>query len=413
MGRSPCCNVQGLKKGAWTPEEDQKLLSYIQQHGEGGWRSLPQKAGLSRCGKSCRLRWANYLRPDIKRGAFSPEEELTIVRLHSVLGNRWSAIAKNLPKRTDNEIKNHWNTRLKKCLIESAAYHHQNYNSSSTTSTIHLKKNDGTDPAKSIGSNTSTTTSAHLLLNELAASPKLKSSNNSLALLLSQPYRAGNGDGDVEGARHKKVLNSVTVLNKLATTCLKHNELPNCTIHDTLKTVLSKSCAPSCDAAKHSKSSSISIPIIEIPNKCSTVMESTKEGNGSILDQEAKYVNPATSPRVIVLNEMASKLAQVKRRCPALLNKSTDLVASGVVTESNGSSPALQIPGPAESPVSRNDLWLLHDIGFRTRGVSSEETPGAKDELKYVTFSELGDELDKVDQFMRNLMSNFGDDLIN
>ncbi|BAF09143.1 transcription factor MYB106 [Oryza sativa Japonica Group] len=117
MGRSPCCEKEaGLKKGPWTPEEDQKLLAYIEQHGHGCWRSLPTKAGLRRCGKSCRLRWTNYLRPDIKRGKFTLQEEQTIIQLHALLGNRWSAIATHLPKRTDNEIKNYWNTHLKKRL---------------------------------------------------------------------------------------------------------------------------------------------------------------------------------------------------------------------------------------------------------------------------------------------------------
>ncbi|PON67347.1 MYB transcription factor [Parasponia andersonii] len=118
MGRSPFCDnyADGLKRGPWTPEEDQKLLSYIQQHGHGSWRFLPQKAGLQRCGKSCRLRWTNYLRPDIKRGKFTLQEERTIIQLHALLGNRWSAIATHLPKRTDNEIKNYWNTHLKKRL---------------------------------------------------------------------------------------------------------------------------------------------------------------------------------------------------------------------------------------------------------------------------------------------------------
>ncbi|KAE8687348.1 Transcription factor MYB28 [Hibiscus syriacus] len=116
MGRSPCCEKVGLKKGPWTPEEDQKLLAYIEQHGHGSWRALPLRAGLERCGKSCRLRWINYLRPDIKRGKFSLQEEQTIIQLHALLGNRWSAIATHLPKRTDNEIKNYWNTHLKKRL---------------------------------------------------------------------------------------------------------------------------------------------------------------------------------------------------------------------------------------------------------------------------------------------------------
>ncbi|CAJ1932015.1 unnamed protein product [Sphenostylis stenocarpa] len=116
MGRSPCCEKTGLKKGPWTPEEDQKLIAFIEKQGHGSWRALPEKAGLRRCGKSCRLRWTNYLRPDIKRGKFSLQEEQTIIQLHALLGNRWSAIASHLPKRTDNEIKNYWNTHLKKRL---------------------------------------------------------------------------------------------------------------------------------------------------------------------------------------------------------------------------------------------------------------------------------------------------------
>ncbi|XP_010443962.1 PREDICTED: transcription factor MYB28-like [Camelina sativa] len=118
MSRKPCCVGEGLKKGAWTTEEDKKLISYIHDHGEGGWRDIPQKAGLKRCGKSCRLRWTNYLKPEIKRGEFSSEEEQIIIMLHASRGNKWSVIARHLPRRTDNEIKNYWNTHLKKRLVE-------------------------------------------------------------------------------------------------------------------------------------------------------------------------------------------------------------------------------------------------------------------------------------------------------
>ncbi|KAJ4908584.1 myb domain protein 92 [Raphanus sativus] len=118
MRRSLCGDDSGLKKGPWTPEEDEKLVNYVQKHGHSSWTALPKRAGLNRCGKSCRLRWTNYLRPDIKRGRFSPEEEQTILNLHAVLGNKWSTIANNLPGRTDNEIKNFWNTHLKKKMIQ-------------------------------------------------------------------------------------------------------------------------------------------------------------------------------------------------------------------------------------------------------------------------------------------------------
>ncbi|XP_020218981.1 transcription factor MYB4-like [Cajanus cajan] len=88
MGRMACCEKVGLKKGPWTPEEDKKLMSYVEKHGHGNWRSVPAKAGLLRCGKSCRLRWINYLKPDIKRGNFTFEEDCTIIRLHALLGNK-------------------------------------------------------------------------------------------------------------------------------------------------------------------------------------------------------------------------------------------------------------------------------------------------------------------------------------
>ncbi|XP_008803910.2 transcription factor MYB20-like [Phoenix dactylifera] len=116
MGRQPCCDKVGLKKGAWTAEEDKKLINFILSNRQCCWRAVPKLAGLLRCGKSCRLRWTNYLRPDLKRGLLSESEEKLVIELHSQLGNRWSKIAAHLPGRTDNEIKNHWNTHIKKKL---------------------------------------------------------------------------------------------------------------------------------------------------------------------------------------------------------------------------------------------------------------------------------------------------------
>ncbi|KAJ6801254.1 myb-related protein 306-like [Iris pallida] len=116
MGRPPCCDKVGVKKGPWTPEEDILLVSYIQDHGPGNWRAVPTNTGLLRCSKSCRLRWTNYLRPGIRRGNFTDHEEKLIIHLQALLGNRWAAIASYLPERTDNDIKNYWNTHLHKKL---------------------------------------------------------------------------------------------------------------------------------------------------------------------------------------------------------------------------------------------------------------------------------------------------------
>ncbi|KAK1579021.1 hypothetical protein Q3G72_034962 [Acer saccharum] len=125
MGHHSCCNKQKVKRGLWSPEEDEKLVNYISTYGHGCWSSVPKLAGLQRCGKSCRLRWINYLRPDLKRGSFSPQEAALIIELHSIIGNRWAQIAKHLPGRTDNEVKNFWNSSIKKKLISHDHHHHQ------------------------------------------------------------------------------------------------------------------------------------------------------------------------------------------------------------------------------------------------------------------------------------------------
>jgi len=101
------------RKGPWTVEEDMQLIGSISLHGEGRWSFLAGAAGLKRTGKSCRLRWVNYLRPDLKRSKITREEERLIIELHRRWGNRWSRIAQSLPGRTDNEIKNFWRTRMK------------------------------------------------------------------------------------------------------------------------------------------------------------------------------------------------------------------------------------------------------------------------------------------------------------
>ncbi|KAK6921727.1 SANT/Myb domain [Dillenia turbinata] len=107
-------NENEIRKGPWMLEEDTLLVHCITCHGEGRWNLLAKSAGLKRTGKSCRLRWLNYLKPDIKRGNLSHQEQLLILQLHSKWGNRWSKIAQHLPGRTDNEIKNYWRTRVQK-----------------------------------------------------------------------------------------------------------------------------------------------------------------------------------------------------------------------------------------------------------------------------------------------------------
>ncbi|KFK33779.1 hypothetical protein AALP_AA5G059000 [Arabis alpina] len=107
---------QEYKKGLWTVEEDKILMDYVRTHGQGHWNRIAKKTGLKRCGKSCRLRWMNYLSPSVNRGNFTDQEEDLIIRLHKLLGNRWSLIAKRVPGRTDNQVKNYWNTHLSKKL---------------------------------------------------------------------------------------------------------------------------------------------------------------------------------------------------------------------------------------------------------------------------------------------------------
>ncbi|XP_052193298.1 transcription factor MYB83 [Diospyros lotus] len=133
-----------VRKGLWSPDEDEKLMRYMLGNGRQGccWSDIARNAGLQRCGKSCRLRWINYLRPDLKRGAFSPQEEQFILQLHSILGNRWSQIAARLPGRTDNEIKNFWNSTIKKRLKNNNTTDSTSSPNNSDSSGQYMQKQD-------------------------------------------------------------------------------------------------------------------------------------------------------------------------------------------------------------------------------------------------------------------------------
>nr|CAD1840566.1 unnamed protein product [Ananas comosus var. bracteatus] len=107
------------EEGAWTAQEDNRLAKFIAADGRRCcWRAVPKLAGLQRCGKSCRLRWTNYLRPGLNHSMLTEAEEWLVIHLHAKLGNRWSKIAAELSGRTDNQIKNYWNTRIKKKLLQ-------------------------------------------------------------------------------------------------------------------------------------------------------------------------------------------------------------------------------------------------------------------------------------------------------
>ncbi|KAJ0964695.1 hypothetical protein J5N97_025856 [Dioscorea zingiberensis] len=184
MGRAPCCDKANVKRGPWSPDEDMLLRNYVEKHGTGGnWIALPSKAGLKRCGKSCRLRWLNYLRPDIKHGGYTEEEDNLICTIYKNIGSRWSVIASHLPGRTDNDVKNYWNTKLKKKMMA------RDQSASSTTTT--------TTPESSLPSDHTTQTSLKVEPSEEYYSTGTSSAGHENNGMIGN-YWSEYGDGEME-----------------------------------------------------------------------------------------------------------------------------------------------------------------------------------------------------------------------
>ncbi|XP_016453143.1 transcription factor MYB8-like [Nicotiana tabacum] len=116
MGRPPCCSDKvHSRRCNWT-EEDANTSTFVSKHGIGNWTAMSKKSGTGKCGRSQKNRWSNRLKTDLKEDSFTHQEEELIIKLHATIGSRWSIIAQQIPGRTDNEVKNLWNTKLKKKL---------------------------------------------------------------------------------------------------------------------------------------------------------------------------------------------------------------------------------------------------------------------------------------------------------
>ncbi|KAH0663335.1 hypothetical protein KY290_029254 [Solanum tuberosum] len=196
-----------MRKGPWTEQEDVQLVFYVKMFGDRRWDFLAKVSGLKRSGKSCRLRWVNYLNPALKRGKMTPQEEHLVLQLHSKYGNRWSKIAGKLPGRTDNEIKNYWRTHMRK----QAQDEKKNTNKASISPSSSNFSNCSSSSANSPAEDSSTERNDCVELLQVAGENKIyEGDQNMMVYSMDEIWKEVESTEEIETRNHLPVMASTT-----------------------------------------------------------------------------------------------------------------------------------------------------------------------------------------------------------